>query len=234
MPRAGEEARSAPGWHNGMRGSKGGQVSPAARGILTRWSRKTVRGLYRCAVLTGLTGVIPAVGAAVAVLGSMVSLSWSHKLIAPLIVQALATLGELGVALLWTAVAVRLALILAGRPLSQAARLRAGSWLGMRIEPRYRPVPAVTRMASGWWWNGYDYHQSQREARRRAWMLSRLRDPQAIWDATWFLAATVTVLPAAALPLLGLAGGVYLALLPGYAGYGVVISLAGLAAAPFG
>ncbi len=64
--------------------------------------------------------------------------------------------------------------------------------------------------------------RTEREARRRAWLASRRREPQLRRDALWLLVAAVAVLPAAALPLLGLAGGVYVALTPGRLGYGVL------------
>jgi signal transduction histidine kinase len=208
-------------------------MRPPARSGPLRWCRAIVLGLYRSVVLTGLTGVIPAAGVAAGFFGSEFALSWSSKLTSPLAVRLLAVAGELAMALIWVGVAAWIALLLAGRPFSQAARLAAGRWLGLRIEARYRPPPPVTRMATGYWWNGYEYHRSEREARRRAQVVSRTRDPQSRRDALWFLVAAVTVLPAAALPLLGLAGGAYVTLMPGLAGYGAAIIIASLVIAPF-
>ena len=88
-------------------------------------------------------------------------------------------------------------------------------------------------MATGYWWNGYEYEKSEREARRRGRILSRARDPQLRRDAIWFLVAAVTVVPVAALPWLGLAGGVYLAVTPGALGYGIGVLVASLVIAPF-
>ncbi len=104
----------------------------------------------------------------------------------------------------------------------------------MRLEVRYRPPPPVTRMATGYWWDGYEYHRSEREARWHARMGHGARDPQLYRDAVWLAVAAVTVLPVAALPLLGLAVGIYLALTPGLVGQlGVAIIAAGLVSAPF-
>jgi signal transduction histidine kinase len=194
--------------------------------------RAIADGLYRSVVLTGLTGVIPAVGVATAFFGSEFALGWSAKLTSPLAVRLLAMAGELAMALVWTSVAVWIALVLAGRPFSQAARRAAERWLGLRIEARYRPLPPVTRMATGYWWNGYEYHQTEREARRRAQVVSRTRDPQSRRDMLWLLVAAGSVLPAAALPLLGLAGGAYVTLMPGLTGYGVAIVAASLLVVP--
>ena len=54
------------------------------------------------------------------------------------------------------------------------------------------------------------------------------KDPQLRRDAIWFLVAAVTVVPVAALPWLGLAGGVYLAVTPGALGYGIGVLVASL------
>jgi signal transduction histidine kinase len=89
-------------------------------------------------------------------------------------------------------------------------------------------------MATGQWWDGHEFHGSEREARRRAKVQARFHDPQLHWDGLWCLAASVTVLPVAAAPLLALGCGGYLALTPGRTGYGVALLVAGLAASPFG
>jgi signal transduction histidine kinase len=198
-----------------------------------RWGGAIVLGLYRSVMLVGLTGAIPALGVAIGFFGSEIALSWSAQLTAPLIAVVLAIAGEVLMAAVWTAVAVWLAGRRAGRPLSQAARRLAERWLGVRLEVRYLPLPPVTRMATGYWWNGYEYHRSEREARWRARMGHGVRDPQLYRDAVWLTVAAVTVLPVAALPLLGLAAGIYLALTPGLVGLGVATIAAGLLIAPF-
>jgi signal transduction histidine kinase len=133
----------------------------------------------------------------------------------------------------WTFLAAALGFAVFGRPLSQAARRSAEQWLGVRVEPSYRPVQPPVRMSTGFWWNGYEYHQSEREARRAAWLSSRRGDPQWGRDALWALIASVTVLPAAAAPLAVLSGGVYMASRPGLFGWGLAMIAIGIAAAPF-
>jgi signal transduction histidine kinase len=208
-------------------------MRPSARSGPLGWCRATALGLYRSVVLTGLTAVVPAVGVVTGFFGAEFAFSWSAQLTAPLAVRLLAMAGELAMALVWVGVASWITLLLVGRPLSQAARLAAGRWLGLRIEAGYQPLPPVTRMATGYWWNGYEYHRSEWEARRRALVVSRTRDPQSRRDALWLLAAAVTVLPAAALPVLGVAGGAYVALMPGRVGYGAAVIVASLVTAPF-
>ncbi|MGR6999464.1 histidine kinase [Yinghuangia aomiensis] len=87
-------------------------------------------------------------------------------------------------------------------------------------------------MATGHWWDGHEYHKSEREARRKARMNARFHDPQFRWDGVWSLVAGVTVLPVAAAPLAALAGGIALAATAHPLGGGLLV-LGGLAAAPF-
>ncbi|GAU68776.1 putative two-component histidine kinase [Streptomyces sp. NBRC 110611] len=229
---------------------------PAGGGPL-RWWRDIVRGLYRSAVLTGLTWPMPAVSLGVGLGGFSVVRSWSEGVSGPLAVRALVALGQVALVVLWIAVALWIVHALTSRPLARAARRCAERWLGVRLEVTYRAVPQVSRMSTGYWWDGHEYHRSEREARRRAKVHARFHDPQLHWDGLWSVVAGVTVLPVAALPLLCLAGGVYTALTPGLLGsssyggsgahdaygahsaYGValivagVAGVAGMAGAPF-
>jgi signal transduction histidine kinase len=198
------------------------------------WAAEVVTGLYRSAVLAGLTAPVPVLGAAVAFFGAEFAFTWTAQLHAPLIVRVLARIGEILMAAVWTGVAAWLATRRGSRPLSQAARAFANDWLGLRLEVRYQPPPPLTRMATGYWWNGYEYYKSEREARWQARMEHGIRDPQHRRDIRWVAVSTTAVLPTAVLPLLGLAAGSYLTLQPGLAAYGAVIIVAGLAAAPFG
>jgi len=198
-----------------------------------RWGAAVGLGLCRSAVLVALTAPVLAAWGAVAFFGTEFALSWSSQLNAPLIVRVLANAGEVVMGLVWTAAIVWLTIRLAGRWLSRKARLLARDWLGLRIEVSYRPPPPVTQMATGFWWNGYEYHKTEKEARDDARGQQLIRDPQLYRDGLGIAIATVTVLPAAALPLLGLAGGIYLTLQPGLAPWGAAAIVAGLAIAPF-
>ncbi|WP_435173434.1 sensor histidine kinase [Actinacidiphila sp. bgisy145] len=197
------------------------------------WCAASARGLYRSAVLVGLTCVMALVAVPVGVGGSEVAYSWSAGRREPLVVSVLATLGETLVVIAWVAIALWVVHPLASRPLAGAARRRAADWLDLRLEVAYRAVPPVTRMATGFWWDGHEYHKTEREARRRAKVHAWFRDPQFHWDGLWAVVASVTVFPVAALPLLGLGYGVFLLFTPALAGYGAASIVAGLAAAPF-
>ncbi|WP_131736130.1 sensor histidine kinase [Actinomadura roseirufa] len=205
---------------------------PAGRGPL-RWCGEIVRGMYRSALLAGLTAVIPAVAVATGIGGSKLAFSWSAGRHAPWIARALAASGDTLVVVLWIAVAVYVVFMLAGRPLTQAARALARRWLALPLRVSYRPVPPVTQMATGFWWNGSEYHESEREARRRATMIARFHDPQLLRDALWIVVSAVTVLPVTALPVLVSAGGAYLITRPGSTAEGIAMIAGALLTAPF-
>ncbi|GIG68410.1 hypothetical protein Pen01_47050 [Phytomonospora endophytica] len=189
-------------------------------------------GLRRSAILIALTAPMAVIGVGVAVGGLRFALGWSKDASPPPLVGLLATTGEVGMALLWTSVAVWATWTFAGRALTTAARRIIGGWLGTPIEAAYTPLPQVTHMATGYWWNGFEYYESEREARRRATWEARKRDPQARRELRWLLGSIVTILPVAALPLAALAAGAFLAVANPWPA-GVALLVLGLASAPF-
>jgi signal transduction histidine kinase len=203
-----------------------------AKGAL-RWCSEAALGLYRSLILVGLTILLPVVAVPVGYGGSLLASSWTAGWHGPPALRALAAVGETLAVIIWIAAAVWMLHMLTSRALAQAARGLARRWLGLEIAVTYRPPVPVTRMATGYWWDGREYHKSEREAQRRARMHARFHDPQLHWDGVWCLLAAVTVLPVAAVPLIALAEGVYLVSTPGLLAYGVAAIVAGLAAAPF-
>jgi signal transduction histidine kinase len=189
-------------------------------------------GLYRCVVLAGLVAPLPAVSGAVAFFGISFALSWSARLSAPWPVQVLAIAGEVALGLWWTFLGGTLVAMLAARPTSRATRGLARRWLGIRIEASYQPEPALTRMSTGFWWNGYGYQRSESAARREARLMVQRRDPQSKRDQLWLIVAGLTVFPAVALPPLALVGGICLACVSGLAAWGAGLIVASLVTAP--
>lgn len=204
-----------------------------------RWSQEALLGFYRSVVLVAITIAIPAMVVAVGFFGFRLTLSWTGHAGLPLAEQGLAMAGEVALAAWWTLLTLTLLLAVVGRQLTETARECSRSWLGLQIEPRYRPRPPVTRMATGYWWNGHGYYQSERKARIGAWfrphyLLDRHHEPQLRRDALWVLVAGVTVAPVAALPVAAVAGGAYVAAGPGPLGWGVALVVVGVGIAPFG
>lgn len=214
-------------------GPKGTMMVMTTRGPL-RWAAEAGAGLYRSAVLAGLTGVIPVSCAAVAYFGAEFAFTWTANLNAALAVRVLAAAGEILITIVWTSVAALLLLRRGSRPITGAARRLAKAWLGLQIEVRYAEPHPVTRMSTGFWWNGHEYYKTEREARWHGRMQQGPADPQHRQDALWTAVAALTVFPAAAAPLLALASGVFLTLQAGLLAWGIALIVAGLVIAPFG
>ncbi len=180
------------------------------------------RRLRRSAVLVAVAGIIPALTVAVAVFGLSFSRSWSAHLHAPLLVRLVAAIGEWAMAALWTAAGFSVAMTVLGRPTAQFLRRYGGRWLGAEIPSPYRPPRPITKMSTGYWWNGHGYQETEREAKTKpgSWTaaFSLIRsadgDPQLRRDVVWQAVAAVTVVPVAALPLLAGAGAIYAAAAP--------------------
>lgn len=195
-----------------------------------RWCADVATGLYRCAVLTGLTGIVPVVCAAVAYFGAGFAFTWSANLHAALAIRVLAAAGEILMAIIWAAVAAGLLLRRGSIPITRTARRLAKNWLGLTIEVRYQEPHPVIQMSTGFWWNGYEYYKTERAARWHGRMEHGPSHPQFRQDARWTMLAAVTVFPAAAVPLLALAIGIAATL---QTVWGVALIVAGLASAPF-
>jgi signal transduction histidine kinase len=204
-------------------------MKPPGRWRPLWWLGAVGVGLYRCAVLLAATAVIPAIVVMTGYWGTRWTLSWQWAgPSAALPWRVLAGVGEVALALWWAFLVAGALAVLASRPLVQAVRRRAKAWLGVEVEGCYLPVPSPTRMATGYWWNGYEYHRSERDARRQAWLATRRRDPQARRDLLWTLVAAVTVLPATAAPLAVTGGGLYLLVGSGPRWLGVALVAAGM------
>lgn len=200
----------------------------------SKWARAVGRGLYRCTILVGLTAPVPATAVAVGYFGAVATLSWgwAGSGVAGG-VRILAATGELLVALTWSALATSVVVSLVGRPLAQMARGRARRWQGTVVDASYRPVPKVSQMATGYWWNGFEYYRSEKEARHEALIRSRLRDPQVRRDVLWLAVASVAVLPVAAVPLAALGAGLYLLVGPSVLWAALVMIAVAAVTSPF-
>ncbi|CAL9373293.1 hypothetical protein SUDANB121_00917 [Nocardiopsis dassonvillei] len=101
------------------------------------------------------------------------------------------------------------------RSVCDAVRSLVLRWTGTEIPDSYRPPVPVTRMATGYWWNGYDYQPFRWVSVVHRWILARVYDPAAWRDMLWIPVAPLTAGAAAALPLALLAGGVAESVRPG-------------------
>jgi len=197
------------------------------------WGKEAALGLYRSMVLVALTGMLPVICATVAYFGALFAFTWTAHLQAALAVRVLAAVGEILITIVWTTVAGVAVVRRGSRPITGAARRLAKAWLGLTIEVRYADPHPIVRMSTGFWWNGFEYYKTEREARWQARVQRGPADPQFRQDARWTVLAAVTVFPTAAVPLLGLGFGILLALEKGLLAWGIALIVAGLASAPF-
>jgi hypothetical protein len=111
-----------------------------------RWAAEAGVGLYRSAVLVGLTGVMPVSCAAVAYFGAGFAFTWTANLNAALAVRVLAAAGEILITIVWTSVVAVLLLRRGSRPITGAARRLAKAWLGLPLRRTAPGHPDVHRL----------------------------------------------------------------------------------------
>jgi signal transduction histidine kinase len=208
----------------------------------SRWLRDIAIGYYRSAVLVAVAGAIPALTAVVGVFGLYFTRSWSAELHAAFLVRLVAAVGEWALAAWWTVLVFGMAMTVLGRPAGQFLRRHGGRWLGGEIPSPYRPPRPITKMSTGYWWDGYGYQESEREARFHAWFMGNsvvasIRgtdgDPQLRRDVVWQVVAAITVVPVAALPLVFGAGAIYAAVGAQSVPWLVLLAAGSLISAPF-
>ncbi|WP_286346059.1 sensor histidine kinase [Frondihabitans sucicola] len=112
----------------------------------------------------------------------------------------------------WVFWLVALILLIFARLVSRATRILVARWTGTEVAPAYRPVVPLTRLTTGYWWNGYGYQRRRWQAAYQRWLRTRVRDPAAWRDMLWIVVAPLSVGIAAALPLALIAFGALAAL----------------------
>ena len=159
-----------------------------ARGGPLDVARSLVEGLARSLALVALTWFAPAVWVAACV--------WLSPGLDT-------TAGVIGCALGF----VSASLVVFARPACSATRFLVARWTGVEVPAAYHPLVPVTRMATGYWWNGYDYQRLRVVSSCQRWILGRTRDPASWRDMVWMLVSPLTVGVAAAAPLALIAAG---------------------------
>jgi signal transduction histidine kinase len=137
-------------------------------------------GFVRACVATAVTMLVPAVWAA----GVLVWLWWGGdpwSSIGPLV---WATTGTFALS----------------RPVCRMVRSLVLRWAGTDIPGGYREVGPVTQMSTGYWWNGYSYEKTSKDARKDLRMRIWWHDPATWRDLRFVLVAPFAVGLVAALP----------------------------------
>jgi signal transduction histidine kinase len=125
---------------------------------LGAWAVRTGVGFVRACLVAVVTMLVPAVwGLAVAWAvwwGPANPWSW----LGPLVLVCIGTLAL-------------------SRPVCRMARVLVARWTGTAIPAGYREAGQVVRMSTGYWWNGFSYERTRRDALMDQKWRVRWRDP---------------------------------------------------------
>ncbi|WP_034089546.1 sensor histidine kinase [Streptacidiphilus albus] len=156
------------------------------------WAARAGVGLVRACAVAAVCLLIPAVWGGAVALGIWWGPANPWSWLAPLLIVVVGT-------------------ALLARPVCQVVRFLVTRWTGTVVPTGYRQAGPVTRMSTGYWWNGFSYERTRRDALMDQRWRIRWRDP-ANWRDLWFTlvapftAGLVAAVPpaAAAVAVLGL------------------------------
>lgn len=94
------------------------------------------------------------------------------------------------------------------RPVCRMVRAVVATWTGTVIPPGYRQAAPVVRMSTGYWWNGFSYERTSRDARRDQRMRLWWSDPATWRDLRFAVIAPFTMGVIAAVPPAGVVAAV--------------------------
>ncbi|WP_158883360.1 sensor histidine kinase [Amycolatopsis anabasis] len=154
---------------------------------MRQWVASACAGFVRACVLVVVSMLVPAVWAAAVALTIWWGSPWAG--IAPFIWAVIGTFAL-------------------SRPVCRIFRALVAKWTGTAIPAGYRQAGPVTRMSTGYWWNGFSYSRSSRDARQDQRLRIRWRDPATWRDLRFTVLAPVTVGLLAAVPPAGVVAAV--------------------------
>jgi signal transduction histidine kinase len=152
---------------------------------MTRWGAWAVgaaTGFARACAVAAVCLLVPALWGGAVALGVWWGAGNPWTWIAPVLLVALGT-------------------SLLTRPVCRAVRFLVARWTGTEVPAGYRQPGPVVRLSTGYWWNGFSYERTRRDAVMDQKLRVRWRDP-ANWRDLRFtlLAAPFTAGLAAAVP----------------------------------
>ncbi|MEV4019600.1 histidine kinase [Nonomuraea angiospora] len=153
---------------------------------MRQWVSSACVGFVRACVVAAVTMPVPAVWAAAAALWIW---WWGGDPWSGTVPFVWACIGTLALA----------------RPVSRMVRSLVAKWTGTVVPAGYRQAAPVTRLSTGYWWNGFSYERTRRDALMDQKWRTRWRDP-AFWrDLRFTVIAPLTVGVIAAVPPAGAA-----------------------------
>ncbi|MFC7304087.1 sensor histidine kinase [Streptomyces monticola] len=179
---------------------------------LGSWTARAGVGFVRACVVAAVSMLVPVVWAAAVAWGIWWGAGNPWSWVGPLVLVCVGTFALC-------------------RPVCRIVRHLVARWTGTVISAGYRRAGPVTRMSTGFWWNGFTYERSRRDAlldqKRRIWW----SDPATWRDLRFTGIVPFTAGLAAALPPAGVAVAVLGFAQPGPAArlvgaLGVVVAVA--------
>ena len=177
------------------------------------WAASACVGFVRACLVTAVTMLVPAIWAAAVALGIWVG--WQIWI----------------AAFFWVAFGT----LVLSRPICRMLRFLVARWTGIVVPGGYRQPGPVTRLSTGYWWNGFSYERTRRDARGDQRMRTWWSDPATWRDLRFMAIAPVTAGAVAAVPPAGVAVAVLGLSLPSPAMrvIGVLGAVVAVASAPY-
>lgn len=179
---------------------------------LVSWVKTTCVGFVRACVVVAVTMPVPAVWAAAVALWLWWGGGWSW--IAPFVWACIGTVAL-------------------SRPVARMVRAVVANWTDTVIPDGYRQAIPVTQLSTGFWWNGFSYERTKRDALRDQRMRILWRDP-----ANWRDLRFTAIAPLTAGMLAAVAPAALTTAIIGFSqaslGIGVLGLVAAIAVAPYG
>ncbi|MFI0901659.1 sensor histidine kinase [Streptomyces sp. NPDC020983] len=179
---------------------------------LGSWVARVGVGFVRACVVAVVSMLVPAVWAAAVAMGIWWGAGNPWSWVAPFVLVCGGTLAL-------------------SRPVCRMVRFLVARWTATVVAAGYRQAGPVTRMSTGYWWNGFSYERTRRDALLdQKWRL-RWKDPANWRDLRFTAIVPLTAGVAAALPPAGVAAAVLELSRPELAGHfvgalGLVIAVA--------
>ncbi|MER5183962.1 sensor histidine kinase [Streptomyces sp. NPDC002896] len=156
---------------------------------LGSWLARAGVGFLRACVVALVSMLVPAVWAAAVALGMWWGAGNPWSWIAPFVLVCVGTLAL-------------------SRPVCRIVRLLVTRWTATVIPAGYRQAGPVTRMSTGYWWNGFSYERTSRDALLDQKWRVRWSDPANWRDLRFTAIAPLTAGVVASLPPAGVATAV--------------------------
>ncbi|MFE6049333.1 sensor histidine kinase [Kitasatospora sp. NPDC056446] len=153
---------------------------------LGSWAARVGVGFVRACVVAAVSMLVPAVWAAAVALGIWWGAGNPWSWLAPVVLVSVGTLAL-------------------SRPVCRMVRFLVARWTATVIPAGYRQAGPVTRMSTGYWWNGFGYERTRRDALMDQKWRVRWSDPANWRDLRFTAVAPLTAGLVAALPPAGVA-----------------------------